>query len=252
MTDYLQQNFLGNSLQNYLVSLVIGLVIASVLYITIALSIKILHRRASHNIFWRGIHLGLQHTNKWVLLYLSLYFTTLPLAMDTLLQKVLLVGLIVVLSWQIIRFLELITEFFVKQRLNNSNNQSNNLATLIIQKLLKLSLWIISIIFILSNLDINVTSLIAGLGIGGIAFALAAQNILQDLFSSLAIILDKPFNLGDLIEVSGTRGYVRMIGIKTTRLEGLNGEEIIITNREITNGKIINYRKTVPVEVKST
>lgn len=107
--------------------------------------------------------------------------------------------------------------------------------------LLKVALWVIAIILLLSNLGYNVTSLIAGLGIGGVAVALALQNILGDLFSSLAIYLDKPFKIGDFIVVGDYMGTVEKVGIKTTRLQALQGEEIVIPNNELTNSKVQNF-----------
>lgn len=107
--------------------------------------------------------------------------------------------------------------------------------------LFKVILWFGAIVLLLSNLGYNVTSLIAGLGIGGIAVALALQNILGDLFSSLAIFLDKPFKVGDFIVMGEHTGTVKKIGIKTTRLQALQGEEIVVPNNELTNSKVQNF-----------
>lgn len=104
-------------------------------------------------------------------------------------------------------------------------------------------LWILAILLLLSNLGINITSLIAGLGIGGVAIAFALQNILSDLFSSFAIYFDKPFEIGDFIIVGEQMGTVERIGIKTTRLRALQGEEIVIANRELTSTRIQNFKK---------
>jgi small-conductance mechanosensitive channel len=107
----------------------------------------------------------------------------------------------------------------------------------------KASLWVVAALLFLSNLGFNVTSLIAGLGIGGIAVAFALQNILADLFSSFAIYLDKPFEVGDFIIVGNQLGTVAQIGIKTTRLTALQGEEIVLSNRELTSTNIQNFKK---------
>ncbi len=95
----------------------------------------------------------------------------------------------------------------------------------------------------LSNLGINVTSLVASLGIGGIAIALAVQNILGDLFSAFSIYFDKPFAVGDFITVGKHKGTVQNIGLKSTRIRMLQGEELVIPNKEITSGKVSNYRR---------
>ncbi len=107
----------------------------------------------------------------------------------------------------------------------------------------KVSLWLFLILLALSNMGFNVNAVFAGLGIGGIAVALAVQNILSDLFSSFAIYFDKPFEVGDFIVFGDKLGVVEKIGIKTTRIKALQGEEIVISNKELTSGQIQNFKK---------
>lgn len=111
----------------------------------------------------------------------------------------------------------------------------------IFSKLLKILVWLIGGILILSNLGYNVSSLVAGLGIGGIAIALALQNILGDIFSSLSISFDKPFKIGDFIVLGDMMGNVKSVGLKTTRITTLQGEELIVPNQELVNSQIRNY-----------
>lgn len=107
----------------------------------------------------------------------------------------------------------------------------------------KVVLWGGILVLVLANLGYNVTSLIAGLGIGGIAVALAIQNILSDVFSSFSIYFDKPFLVGDFITVGEHSGVVKKIGIKSTRIQALQGEEVVISNNELTSAKIQNFGK---------
>jgi small-conductance mechanosensitive channel len=102
-------------------------------------------------------------------------------------------------------------------------------------------LWSIVLLLALDNLGIDVTALVTGLGIGGIAVALAAQNILGDLFASLTIVLDKPFVLKDFLIVNEFLGTVEHIGLKTTRLRSLTGEELVFSNADLLNSRIRNY-----------
>ena len=106
----------------------------------------------------------------------------------------------------------------------------------------KIALWIIVGLLTLDNLGVEVNSLVASLGIGGIAIALAVQNVLGDLFSSLSIALDKPFVIGDYIAIDDFAGDVVDIGLKSTRLRSLSGEEIIFSNTDLLNSRIRNYR----------
>ena len=95
----------------------------------------------------------------------------------------------------------------------------------------------------LDNLGIDVTALIAGIGIGGIAIVLAVQNILSDLFASLSIIIDKPFVIGDFIIVGDLMGTVERIGLKTTRVRSLSGEQIIFSNSDLLSSRVRNYKR---------
>ncbi len=104
----------------------------------------------------------------------------------------------------------------------------------------RLVVWTVVTLLILDNLGIEVTALLTGLGIGGIAVALAAQSILGDLFASLSIVLDRPFALGDFLEVDGYKGSVQQIGLKTTRLRSLGGEELIVGNNDLLDSRIRN------------
>jgi small-conductance mechanosensitive channel len=103
-------------------------------------------------------------------------------------------------------------------------------------------LWSVIALAVLSNLGVNITAFIASLGVGGIAVALAVQNILGDLFASLAIAVDKPFEVGDFVVVGGVAGTVQMIGLKTTRIRSLQGEEVVMSNTDILKQTINNYR----------
>lgn len=107
----------------------------------------------------------------------------------------------------------------------------------------KIALWVILSLIILDNLDVEINSLITSLGIGGIAVALAVQNILGDLFSSLSITLDKPFSIGDFIVVGEFEGTVDDIGLKSTRIRSLDGEEVVFSNSDLLNSRIRNYKK---------
>ena len=113
----------------------------------------------------------------------------------------------------------------------------------IVTFLLRLALWVIAFLMVLDNFGFNITALVASLGIGGIAVALAVQNILGDLFASLSIMLDKPFEIGDFIIVGDVLGSVEHIGLKTTRLRGLGGEQVIFSNGDLLKSRIHNHKR---------
>jgi small-conductance mechanosensitive channel len=109
----------------------------------------------------------------------------------------------------------------------------------------RMVLWIVIALMVLDNLGVNITTLVASLGVGGIAVALAVQNVLGDLFASLSIVLDKPFVVGDTIIVGDAQGTVEYIGVKTTRLRSLTGEQIVFSNAELLKSRIHNQQRMV-------
>ncbi|MBZ6378393.1 hypothetical protein B5C34_13105 [Pacificimonas flava] len=111
----------------------------------------------------------------------------------------------------------------------------------IIRLFINIFVWGIALIVILDNLGVDVTALIAGFGIGGIAIGLAAQGIFSDLFAALSIIFDKPFKKGDVIHFGEVVGSVEAIGLKTTRVRALSGEQVVISNTNLLGDKIRNY-----------
>lgn len=107
----------------------------------------------------------------------------------------------------------------------------------------KLAIWTTVLLLALDNVGVDITALIAGLGVGGIAVALAVQNILGDLFASVAIAFDKPFEIGDFIIVNDMLGSVEYIGLKTTRVRSLWGEQIVMANADLLGSRIRNYKR---------
>jgi len=105
----------------------------------------------------------------------------------------------------------------------------------------RIAVWAVVVLLALDNLGIDVTALVAGLGIGGVAVALAVQNILGDLFASLSIVLDKPFVVGDFLVVGEFPGTVEHVGIKSTRLRSLSGEQLVFSNADLLGSRIRNY-----------
>lgn len=107
----------------------------------------------------------------------------------------------------------------------------------------RVAVWSLVALMMLANLGVDVTALVAGLGIGGVAVALALQNILSDLFASISILLDKPFVVGDFIIVGEELGTVEKIGIKTTRVRSLGGEQLIFANNDLLQSRVRNYKR---------
>lgn len=107
----------------------------------------------------------------------------------------------------------------------------------------RVTLWALVVLAALDNLGFNITALLAGLGIGGVAVALAAQSVLGDLFASLSIVFDQPFVIGDFIVTDDQMGTVEYIGLKTTRIRSLSGEQIVFSNSDLLKSRIHNYKR---------
>lgn len=168
----------------------------------------------------------------------SLYISIKTLIIPDIAIKVINILFIISIIYEIIRALEKIIDYSFRKK-----DKENSSVAKTIKLIIKISIWIFGITLALSNLGVNISSLIAGLGIGGIAVALALQNILKDIFSSFSILIDKPFEIGDFILVGKEMGTVEKIGIKTTRLRSLDGQQLIIANNELTDARVQNFKR---------
>ncbi|MBD3245574.1 MAG: mechanosensitive ion channel [Candidatus Omnitrophica bacterium] len=177
----------------------------------------------------------------FVILYLALRTLTLPAAFDD------GMGLAVtgVLTFFTARFFVMLAgcgfKLYCSYRTEQGTLMQKSLQG--IMRLIKVLIWVFAVIFLLDNLGYNVSTVVAGLGIGGVAVALAAQTVLGDLFSYFAILFDRPFELGDFIITGDYLGVIEHIGIKTTRIRSLGGEQLIFSNTDLTNSRIRNYKR---------
>jgi small-conductance mechanosensitive channel len=149
---------------------------------------------------------------------------------------------VILFSLLSIRFLvSIVNEFFERASVTQSHDHFSRWRPL--RSIAVSVVWVVGVLFLLSNLGFNISTVVAGLGIGGIAVALAAQALLGDLFSYFVIVFDRPFELGDFLIFGDILGTVEKIGIKTTRLRSLGGEQIIISNSDLTNSRVRNYKR---------
>lgn len=171
--------------------------------------------------------------------YVGLQYLELPVKM----MNILRIAILVFVTYFVLRVITGSVAYLfnkgVSRRSNNVREKQARGILLIIQFVV----WSLGILFLVDNLGYDITTLVAGLGIGGIAIALAAQTILGDLFSYIVIFFDKPFEIGDFIIVDEKMGSVEFIGIKTTHVRTLNGEQLIFSNTDLTNSRVHNYKR---------
>ena len=160
---------------------------------------------------------------------------------SALVQSLFIVTLLVQATFWGNEIIDFVLERQLAKRRNGANDASLETSLTAIRFLCRMALYGVILLLVLDNLGFNVTALIAGLGVGGIAVALATQNILGDLFASLSIVLDKPFVLGEFIDLGTDKGHVEKIGIKSTRLRSFTGEQIIVSNAELLKIRIHNF-----------
>ncbi len=237
---------------------IIGLAIAVGVYLVLAFARRLLLRRVERSdaqVGWlNGLRQALVRTSSLFLLVLAIYagtfFVTLPPAVDRAIASALVIALFlqgalwashVVVGW---------IAWYAESKARQNKAIANALQ--LIQLFARVVVWSIALLLILNNLGFDVTALVAGLGIGGIAVALAAQNILSDLFASLAIVLDQPFVVGDAVLLGDKSGTVERIGIKTTRLRSLSGEELIVSNADLLASRIHNFKRMAERRVEFT
>jgi len=176
-------------------------------------------------------------------IFVAVYVALFSISIDATLHRVITGVLVVWVIYQAITAARILFDYIIRKSLRNRDDTASEGAIVMLGNIAKWVLWTIGVLLMLSNLGVDVTSLIAGLGIGGIAVAFALQGILGDLFSSFAIYFDKPFVPGDFIVVGDKSGVVQTIGIKTTRVKALQGEEMVFSNKELTSAEISNFKK---------
>ncbi len=151
-----------------------------------------------------------------------------------------------IITIYVARFAIEILNYGVKVYLKSAGFEENARKSLMgIMRVAKLLIWALAVISFFDSMGFKVTGILAGLGIGGVAVAMAAQAVLKDLFSYFAILFDRPFEIGDFIIVDDKMGVVEHIGIKTTRISSLGGEQIVFSNTDLTDSRVRNYRRMV-------
>ena len=244
--DFLKNVYYGNSLGAYIiaaatfVAVVAGFMIARRLMLA---RLTALAERTTTDIDDFAVNLlGMIRSPECYLV--GFYFATRPLQFDPRVDHLLRSVVIVVLAYRALTMLQMTVEYTIRRLMTGPDaDQSDKDTAKTVTLILRGVLWVLAVIFVLDNLGINVSSMVAGLGIGGVAVALAAQAVLGDLFSAVAIHLDKPFVVGDFIIVGDCLGTVDRIGVKTTRLRSLTGELLVMSNSNLTSSTIRNYKR---------
>lgn len=185
-----------------------------------------------------------QKTRLWLIacvaLHLGFRTLVLPVELSRVIRSVAVIALLVQGGLWIVEIVDFWLRRYKRTRLENDPSAITTIRAFGFA--MNLVIWLIVLLAAIENLGFDVTALVAGLGIGGIAIALATQNILGDLFASLSIVLDKPFVVGDVIQSQNDVGTVEHIGLKTTRLRAVSGEQLILSNADLLQSRVRNFK----------
>ncbi len=245
ISDWLDYELLANPVRDWTTSAVILVVTLALLFLARRLLRRRLQKLAAEgdrNFFKVARHVVGQ-SQGWFLFLIAINVSLRSIdaseKFDLVFGRLLIIGMLVQMGiWAVAG----LGRFMTLRREEQLEEDASAVAAMdIVGFLVRVSVWAIVFLLALDNLGINITALVAGLGVGGIAVALAAQNIISDLFASLSIVLDKPFVLGDFLIIDDLAGNVEKVGIKTTRIRSLSGEQLVFSNNDLLASRIRNY-----------
>lgn len=244
--EVLKREYFGNTVQEYLIAagiLIVGLLIIAVFKRLILRGVAKLVARTESTLD----DLIFANVKRFLMPILGtavVYWSINTLALSTKAEKVITVAVSVVIAFFIIRLISSIINIALTAHVSKQPKGGEKVKQIgSIMLVINIVIWILGTIFLFDNLGYNVSAILTGVGIGGIAVALAAQNIIGDLFNYFVIFFDKPFEVGDAIRVNDKNGTVEYIGLKTTRLRSISGEQIVISNSDLTKSWIHNFKR---------
>lgn len=246
--DRLQQLFFGNSLQDWAIALLILLLVALGFEILKRLILRRIDRTPELKAkgLDRLINNLLSGTRSYFVFLIALYLATLTIDLPESVNPMIKTLVIVITILQCGFWGSTVIDFLIERRIQARPGEEGDTATVMgaVKLVAKIALWTIVILLILENLTgIEIGALLATLGVGGIAIALAVQGILGDLFASVSISLDKPFVIGDTIGLDNLTGEVEKIGLKSTRIRSVSGEQIVVSNSDLLSSRLKNFQR---------
>lgn len=246
MYSFWDKLFWGNAIRDWAIAaivIVLSILLLRVFKYAVLTRLKKLSKRSA-NKFDDFVVAVVQSCVMPILYCLAIYFGLHYLRMSEKAGQFMHIAIMVVSTFFVVRIITSVISYFVENFIRSQAEQAiRKKQARGILIIVKSVVWMVALVFLVDNLGYDITTIITGLGIGGIAIALAAQTILGDLFSYLVIFFDKPFEIGDFIIVDDKMGTVEYIGIKTTRLRTLGGEQLVCSNTDLTNSRVHNYRR---------
>ncbi len=246
MQDFLSQTYFGNSILNYFIALgifIVGIIVIKI-FKTIVLNRLKKWSESTETQIDDFLVRGIQKTVV-PLLYLGAFYLAVEyLKIDPDTMGIINKIAVIIFTFFLLRAVSSIIRFSLNAYVRKKGGKESQEKELRgISTIIALIIWTVGLVFLLDNLGFKVSAVITGLGISGIAVALAAQAILGDFFAYFVIFFDRPFEIGDFIIVGDKLGSVEYIGLKTTRVRSLSGEQLVFSNKDLTDSRIHNYKK---------
>lgn len=236
MNNLLHTEFFGNALQSYVIAV---FVLAGAVVVNLILRLVMKRRDKLHSAVQVAIKKMIIPAVYLAPLYAVIRFLDFGQKINLFVNKF----FIVIAIFFVIRFFISLVDFLMIRYINSRQEEGEGPKIKPFLSIIHFILWIFGLVFLLNNLGFEISTLIAGLGITGIAVALGAQTVLKDLFSYFVVLLDRPFEVGDFIIFDDKLGAVEKIGIKSTRIKALGGEQLVVSNTDLTNTRLHNYKK---------
>ncbi len=247
-SELLNYTYLGNTLLNWIIAACVAIVISLVLN---GFNRLLIYRIKKHTDKTKTdvdnlIVDLLSKTNYMIVIVFALFVGSLFLDLNKTILTIRRSTVIIAVLIQVALWGNGIISYVINRKLRQYTFETAGTAITQIKAvglISKILLWVLILLLIIDNLGFDVTALVAGLGIGGIAVALALQNVLGDLIGSLSIVLDKPFVVGDFVIIDNYMGNIEHIGLKTTRIRSLSGEQLVFSNNDLLSSRIQNYKR---------
>ena len=243
--EFLQTEVVGNTLLSWFIAAAVAVLVMLAGAIIRSLMIRQFKLMASRSDapLWPVLRATVKRTKWLFILVMGLFVGAAVITLPASVRSVVHTVVIIVLLIQFGLWLAVAANVVIDQyRQTKLAEDPSGVTTLnLLNFLSRIVIWSLVLLLVLDNLGVNITALVAGMGVGGIAVALALQTILGDLFASLSIVLDKPFVVGDFLIIGDLLGTVEYVGLKTTRLRSLSGEQLVFSNSDLLNSRIRNY-----------
>jgi small-conductance mechanosensitive channel len=245
---FLDRIYYGNNVKTWLIAaaMVVAVVVgARIVRGVVAIRLRRLTSKTDTRLDDLALDV-LGHTRSLPVLVMALYIGSLSLILDPRIHRYLPMVAIAALTVQLGIWASAAVRYWIndyRTRKIEAGDTAGLGTVSVLSIIIRMALWVIVLMLLLDNVGVDVTALVAGLGIGGIAIALALQTVLSDVFASIAIMLDKPFEVGDFIIVGDLMGNVENVGVKTTRVRSLSGEQLVFGNHDLLGSRIRNYKR---------